>query len=147
MFEFRPLWLVSLRAPAAAFGPYWAALVATLGLGGYLTSRLHLERRLHLLAVAAALPLSPVLLATSSSMAAVAAAQTALQLLVVIVGIHAGLLLHNAVPSAIRAGVSSEVGTLSWVLFLPLSLGIGWLARAHGVHEAGWALVGAAALP
>ena len=34
VFEFGPLWLVSLQAPAAAFGPYWAALVATLGLGG-----------------------------------------------------------------------------------------------------------------
>jgi MFS family permease len=32
VFEFGPLWLVSLHAPAAAFGPYWAALVATGGL-------------------------------------------------------------------------------------------------------------------
>jgi MFS family permease len=46
VFEFGPLWLVALRAPATAFGPYWAVLVATLGLGGYLTSRLSLGRPL-----------------------------------------------------------------------------------------------------
>ena len=28
VFEFGPLWLVALAAPAAAYGPYWAALVA-----------------------------------------------------------------------------------------------------------------------
>ena len=31
VFEFGPLWLVALAAPAVLFGPYWAALVATLG--------------------------------------------------------------------------------------------------------------------
>jgi len=45
VFEFGPLWLVSLGAPAAAYGPYWAALVASLGVGGYLTSKLRLEDR------------------------------------------------------------------------------------------------------
>src|SRR5262249_23422473 len=36
VFEFGPLWLVSLDAPRALYGPYWAALVSTLGVGGYL---------------------------------------------------------------------------------------------------------------
>jgi hypothetical protein len=36
VLEFGPLWLVALAAPAALFGPYWAALVSTLGVGGYL---------------------------------------------------------------------------------------------------------------
>src|SRR5262249_39754244 len=34
VFEFGPLWLVALAASAALFGPYWAALVSTLGIGG-----------------------------------------------------------------------------------------------------------------
>lgn len=146
VFEFGPLWLVSLHAPTAAFGPYWAALVATLGVGGYLTSKLHLERRHAVLLLAGLLAATPILLATSNSVIAVVAAQTALQLLVAIIGIHAGLLLHDAVPSTIRAGVSSGVGTFSWVLFLPFSLVFGWLIRAHGVHSAGWVLVGAVSL-
>jgi hypothetical protein len=146
VFEFGPLWLVSLHAPAAAFGPYWAALVATLGIGGYLTSKLRLQRRKAVVLLAVALAATPILLATSNSIIAVVIAQTALQLLVAIIGIHAGLLLHDAVPSAIRAGVSSGVGTLSWLLFLPFSLAFGWLIRAHGVHSAGWTLVGVVGL-
>ena len=144
VFEFGPLWLVSLDAPAAAYGPYWAALVATLGLGGYLTSKLHLHRAWPVLAVAAVLAVTPVLLAVSRSVLAVVAAQTALLLILAIVGIHAGLLLHDAVPSAIRAGVSSGVGTLSWLLFLPFSLVFGWLLRDRGAQSASWVLAGIA---
>ena len=141
VFEFGPLWLVSLHAPAAAFGPYWATLVAAGGLGGYLASKLGLGRRGPAVLLAVALAAAPVLLATSNSALTVAIAQAALILGVAIIGIHAGLLLHDAVPSSIRTGVSSGVGTLSWVLFLPFSVALGWLLRAHGVRPAGWVLV------
>jgi hypothetical protein len=30
--------------------------------------------------------------------------------------------LHDAVPSTIRAGVASGVGTLTWLTFLPFAL-------------------------
>ena len=146
VFEFGPLWLVSLDVPAAAYGPYWAALVATLGLGGYLTSKLHLHRALPVLTVAAVMAVTPVLLAVSRSALAVATAQTALLLTLAIIGIHAGLLLHDAVPSSIRAGVSSGVGTLSWLLFLPFSLIFGWLLRDRGPQWASWVLVGVTSL-
>ena len=39
VFEFGPLWLVALAVPAAAYGPYWAGLVSTLGFGGLLVRR------------------------------------------------------------------------------------------------------------
>src|SRR6266568_3781885 len=145
VFEFGPLWLVALHAPAAAFGPYWAVLVATLGAGGYLAARLHLGRRSTALAVAAVLAGTPILLATSHVVVAVAAAQTVLQLTLAVTGIYAGRLLHDAVPSHIRAGVSSGAGTFSWMLFLPFSLGFGALARSHGVYTAGWIIVGTSA--
>jgi hypothetical protein len=44
VFEFGPLWLVALQAPAVLYGPYWAVLVSTLGIGGLLIAKLHLER-------------------------------------------------------------------------------------------------------
>ena len=46
VFEFGPLWLVALAAPAVLYGPYWAALVSTLGVAGLLIGKLNLERRL-----------------------------------------------------------------------------------------------------
>jgi Putative zinc-finger len=51
--------------------------------------------------------------------------------------------LHDAVPSAIRAGVSSGGGTLTWLLFMPFSLVFGWVARENGVYKSGYLLAGA----
>jgi hypothetical protein len=71
-------------------------------------------------------------------------AQAVLALALAVVAIHAGRLLHDGVPSHIRAGVSSGVGTFSWMLFLPFSIVFGALARAHGVRSSGWLLAAAA---
>lgn len=146
VFEFGPLWLVALAAPAALFGPYWAALVSTLGIGGFLTGKLNLDRRVTMSLLALGAPAAAIAVVQFRSLGTVIAAQTLLALLLAIFGIRAGKLLHDAVPSNIRAGVSSGAGTLSWVLFLPLSLVFGWFAHNHGVRLAGWFLVGAAAL-
>jgi hypothetical protein len=146
VFEFGPLWLVALHAPAAAFGPYWALLVATLGAGGYLAARLNLGRRSAALAVAAVLVGMPVLFVTSHVVLVIVAAQAVLALTLAVTGIHAGRLLHDAVPSNIRAGVSSGAGTFSWMLFLPFSLGFGALARTGGVYVAGWIFIGTCAV-
>ena len=140
IFEFGPLWLVALTAPAVLYGPYWAALVSTLGLGGYLAPRLDLDRRSVAFTMAALGVAATVTLAVSAELVAVVAAQTVIALLLAVIGIHAGKLLHDAVPSSVRTGVASAVGTLSWVVFLPASLFLGWLARDHGVGAAGWAL-------
>jgi hypothetical protein len=128
------------------FGPYWAALVSTLGVGGYLASKLDLARRPAVIGLAVAGPLATLALSQSGSLAAAIGAQAALALALAIIGIHAGRLLHDGVPSAIRAGVSSGVGTFSWMLFLPFSLVFGWFAREHGVQLSGWFLTGAASL-
>lgn len=146
VFEFGPLWLVALSAPAVLFGPYWAGLVSTLGVGGYLTSKLNLGRPATVIPLACAGPAITVILAMTHSVALVVTTQIALALLLAIIGIHAGKLLHDAVPSTIRAGVSSGVGTLSWLLFLPFSLVVGWLARQQGVAKSGWLLAAAAVL-
>jgi hypothetical protein len=143
VFEFGPLWLVALAAPAVLYGPYWAALVSTLGVAGLLIGKLRLQRRF-MLAVLIILPLGTALLLTwSRSLAVLVAAQIVLALVLAIIGIHSGRLLHDAVPSSIRAGVSSGAGTLTSVLFLPFSLVFGWAARENGVQRSGFLLVGA----
>jgi MFS family permease len=144
VFEFGPLWLVALDAPAALFGPYWAALVSTIGVGGYLAGKLNLERRSAVLALALVAPAAAFGLSQTGSLTAVIAAQAALALSLAIIGIRAGRMLHDGVPSNVRAGVSSGVGTLSWMLFLPFSLVLGSFARDHGVQSSGWFLAAAA---
>ncbi len=143
IFEFGPLWLVALHAAPGIYGPYWAALVSTLGLGGYLVSRLRLGNTATVVALAGLGPVAALGLVLSRSLALVILAQVALALLLAVIAIHVGKLLHDAVPSAVRTGVSSGVGTVSWLLFLPFSLVFGWLARAHGVGPSAWTILAA----
>ena len=143
VFEFGPLWLVEQGAPAVLYGPYWAVLVSTFGIAGLLIAKLNLERRL-MLAVLIILSLTASLLLTwTRSLTVLVAAQVVLGLVLAIIGIHAGRLMHDAVPSSIRAGVSSGAGTMTWVLFLPFSLVFGWAAQENGVHWSGFMFAGA----
>jgi hypothetical protein len=142
VFEFGPLWLVALAAPAVLYGPYWAALVSTLGVGGLLISKLHVERRLMLVVLITLSVATALLLTWTRSLPVVVVAQFVLALVLAIIGIHASRLLHDAVPSSVRAGVSSGAGTLTWVLFVPFSLVFGWTARENGIDTSGFMLAG-----
>ena len=146
VFEFGPLWLVALAVPAAAYGPYWAGLVSTLGLGGMLAGRLRLNRPAGAWATAVAMGLAALTLTVDTGLILVTAAQVTLALLVGLAAIHVSAVLHDAVPSAIRSGVASGVSSLSWLAFLPVALGFGALSTAHGVRSAGWLLVAASVL-
>jgi MFS family permease len=144
VFEFGPLWLVEVEAPAVVYGPYWAVLVSTLGVAGLLIGKLDLDRRL-LLAVLIILSLVTALLLTwTRSLPLLISAQVVLALVLAIISIHASRLLHDAVPSSVRAGVSSGGGTLTWTLFLPFSLLFGWVAAENGINWSGFMLAGAA---
>jgi MFS family permease len=83
------------------------------------------------------------LLTWTGALPVLAAAQVVLALALAIMAIHASRLLHDAVPSAIRAGVSSGAGTLTSLLFLPYSLVFGWVARENGINWSGFMLAGA----
>jgi hypothetical protein len=141
VFEFGPLWLVALAVPAAAYGPYWAGLVSTLGVGGLLAGRLRLDRPANAWAAAGAMTGAALLLTADTGLVAVTAAQVTLALLTGLAAIHVSAVLHDAVPSAIRSGVASGVSSLSWLAFLPVAVGFGALSAAQGVHRAGWLLV------
>ena len=146
VFEFGPLWLVALEAPAVLYGPYWAVLVSTLGVAGLLIAKLNLERRLMLALLMIVSLVTALLLTWSRSLPLLMAAQVVLALAVAIIAIHASRLLHDAVPSSVRAGVSSGGGTLTWVLFLPFSLAFGWVAAENGINRSGFMLIGAVAI-
>lgn len=143
VFEFGPLWLVALAVPAVLYGPYWAALMSTIGIGGLLVERLHLERPTRLFTATTLIVLACGTLTVSRNFLVVTAAQIVVALLLVGIGIHVTKLLHDATPSAVRAGVASGVSSLSWLVFLPFSLVFGLVSDAYGVHRAGLLLIGA----
>jgi hypothetical protein len=68
-------------------------------------------------------------------------APTALALALAVVSIHVTKLLHDAVPSTVRAGVASGVSAFTWIAFLPFAIGFGLLGDRIGVFRAGWLIV------
>jgi MFS family permease len=141
VFEFGPLWLVSLHAPPVVYGPYWAALITAMGLGGWVTARVPFARTSVPALLSAVVLIAAVVPVTTHAVPAVIAAQVVIALEVTILAVRAGFLMHEAVNATVRAGVSSAASTLSWATFLPIALVFGWLSRTHGVQSAGWVLV------
>jgi MFS family permease len=144
IFEFGPLWLVAMDAPMTLYGPYSAAVFGMVAVGGLTTGWLSRSPRLSLLGVAALAPTAALTLAITDNLHLVVLAQVALALALVVAEVRAGQLLHDAVGSHIRTGVASGVSTLSWLLFVPLAIGFGWVARHLGIHAGGWILTGIA---
>lgn len=141
MLEFGPLWLVALAVPAFWYGPHWAGLTSALGLGGLLGSRGWMKRRRPVALLAALMVGCSCVLATSAAPALVIVAQVVLTLAVVAVSIPVIHQLHDAVPSTIRAGVASGVSTLTWLVFVPFALVVGFVSDRRGVGDAGWLFV------
>ncbi|MET0864153.1 MAG: MFS transporter [Nakamurella sp.] len=141
ILEFGPLWLVALAVPAVFYGPYWAGMVSTLGLGGVLAGWIRLDRPVTSALVGAIMTAAATVLTFSDTVAVVMVAQIVLALLLVAAGIHVTRLLHDEIPSTVRTGVASGVSAISWMVFLPVALGFGMLTSADGLGAAGWLLV------
>ena len=106
-------------------------------MGGLLGSQAWLTSRWGALLVAAAIVGCGVVLALSDAVLVVIGAQVAMVLLVVAVGIPVLRRLHDAVPSSIRAGVASGVGTLTWLAFVPFAIAMGLLTDQLGRVQRG----------
>jgi predicted MFS family arabinose efflux permease len=146
IFEFGPLWLVASGTAPGLYGPFWAGLVSTLGLGGLLAGRVRLDRPAAVTTTIAVLTLASWALTASRNLLVVTIAQFAVALVVVTLSIYVSRVLHDAVPSTIRSGVVSGIGALSWISFLPFSLVFGEVSKAYGVDTAAWMITAVAAL-
>jgi MFS family permease/DNA-directed RNA polymerase specialized sigma24 family protein len=135
MLEFGPLWLVALLVPPFLYGPHWAGLTSALGLGGMLGSRGWFTRAWTVRVLAVAVVACCAVLVVSDYVVLVIGAQVVLTLLVVAVSIPVTRRLHDAVPSSIRAGVASGVGTITWLAFVPFALGFGAISETAGLSR------------
>jgi MFS family permease len=146
VYEFGPLWLVAVAAPAVLFGPYWAGLVSTTGLGALLAGRLNFNRPATVAGAGGLIVAAAVTLSVTRDIVAITLAQAMLGLLLTAITVHMSQVLHDAVPSNVRAGVASGVSTFTWLVFLPFSLIFGWVSDVTGVHAAALLLAGGAVL-
>jgi MFS family permease len=146
IFEFGPLWLVDVDADTAVYGPTWAALMSSLGLGGAIAGRVRLDAPTPAVVGAGLLVgAAAVLLVTRDAIVA-SAAQVVIATVSVAFGVVATRLLHDRVPSAVRSSVSSGVGAGGWLAFLPFALAFGTISERFGVNAAGWLLIAAGAV-
>jgi MFS family permease len=141
MLEFGPLWLVALLVPPFLYGPHWAGLTGALGVGGMLGAQAWLTRPAAVPVVGGVVVACGAILALSTHALLVVGVQVLLTLLVVAVSIPVTRSLHDAVPSSIRAGVASGVGTLTWLAFVPFALLVGGVSEQAGVGRAAWVFV------
>jgi len=146
LFEFGPLWLVALRTSPALYGPVTAAMLWVVGLAGLLAGRLKFDRLPTLAAIATGMTVCGLTVVAVHRALLVVAALVGMALLIVTVSIFMTRLLHDAIRSEIRSGVSSLVGTLTWIGFMPVALAFGLVTKAHGVYTGGWFIAGLAAL-
>jgi MFS family permease len=144
VFEFGPLWLVDADAGAATYGPAWAGLMASLGLGGALAGRVRPDNPRAVRALGLVLVASAATLVVSRHIVVITAAQVVVAMLSVTLGIFLTRVLHDAVPSDIRSGVASGVGAATWATFLPFAVGFGAMSQRWGVHAAGTTIVAVA---
>jgi MFS family permease len=141
MFEFGPLWLVALAAPAVLFGPHWAGLTSSFGVGGLLAGRVRFDAPATLATIVVLMGTSSAALVLSRHIGVIIGAQVLLAVLLVTTTIFLTAQLHEAIPSNIRSGVASGIGTFTWLGFLPFGLVFGQVSKHAGVHTAGWMIV------
>lgn len=144
VFEFGPLWLVELGSGAGAFGPAWAGLMASLGIGAWLGARLPLHSLAGRAGIAVSLVGAAAVLVVSRDALAATVAQVVVTTTAVAAGIVLTRMLHDAIPSAVRAGLASAVGLATWVTFLPLALVLGSVTERWGIAAAGIVIGGLA---
>jgi MFS family permease len=146
LLEFGPLWMVAVAAPALLYGPHWAGLTSAFGLGAALAGRLRFSQPATLATVVTLMLAFSLTLTASRTAAVIIVAQVGLAVLIVAVSTYLSRRLHDCVPSTIRAGVSSGVGTLTWIVFLPFAVAFGAVSDGAGVHTAGWMVVAVTAV-
>jgi MFS family permease len=142
LYEFSQLWLIALAAPIVVFGPANALLLATAGLGGLAAGYVKMHRYSVMLITLLVMLVSSIGLVLSRTTSVIVTFQVLLGIGLVGIGIIFTRLLHDSLPSKVRAGASSAVSTFSRLIFIPLSLSLGYVSKELDIFTAGWIIFG-----
>jgi MFS family permease len=134
LFEVDQLWPLALAMPLIWYGPLNALLLMGYGIGGPIAA--FIVKKRSLVIVWSIIAFIAVCLLTIHYMPLIAAAQfIAITLCIALETIALGKL-HDVLPSRLRSGASSVVGTLTNLLFIPLVYVFGKLTEDHSVFYA-----------
>ena len=146
IFEFGPLWQLALAAPVGLYGLANAAVLSAGGVGSRLAARLTPAKPATIVGMAVLLVASSLALVVVKSVVVVILAQGVLVAGGVGISMVFTRLLHDSLPSGVRAGAASGVSALSSMAFVLFALLFGVVSQHVGVFHAGWMVVGVALL-
>jgi hypothetical protein len=133
LIEFYQLWYLGLALPVIWYGPSCALMYSGAWSGGALAGWLRGGRAV-LVAGLGTLAIACGLFFPDPRL--VVGAQVATIFGVTVLNIVLMRYLHDAMPSTIRAGVSSVVSTIGYGVFVPTALAFGLFSRGHGIFAA-----------
>jgi hypothetical protein len=133
LIEFCQLWYLGLALPVIWYGPSCALIYSGAWSGGALAGWLRGGRAV-LVAGLGTLAIACGLFGRDPRL--VVGAQVATIFGVTVLNIVLTRYLHDAMPSAIRAGVSSVVSTIGYGVFVPTALAFGLFSRGRGIFAA-----------
>ncbi len=141
IYEFAQLWLIALHMPTAYFGFANAAMLASIGAGGIMVSRLHLYRYVRMTYTLVLLLGGAVGLIVLRNTVLIVLAQFVLA--TGLIGIHIifSRILHDNLAPSVRAGASSAASTLGRFLIIPSALFIGYIGERYSIFTAAYTLL------
>lgn len=141
LYEFSQLWFIEASTSQNLFGPIYAVVLSTSGIGGYLAGRTAKCRRKASVIAFVALFVNALVLTLPVNTWVILCAQTFVGTSIIVLSVLLTTDLHNNLPSRVRAGAASAVSSVMRVLFIPTSLLFGTISASYGTHSAGWILV------
>ncbi|HEY4387514.1 MAG TPA: MFS transporter [Ktedonobacteraceae bacterium] len=142
VFEFGPLWQLALAVPVGLYGIANAAVLSAGGAGSWLAARLTLSKSASVVGMAGLLVAASLALVTVRSAVIVILAQGVLVAGGVAVNTIFTRMLHDSLPSEVRAGAASGVSAFSSLAFVFFALLFGVMSQHAGIFHAGWMVVG-----
>lgn len=141
LYEFSQLWFIAVDVQPVLYGPAFALILATPGIGGLIAGKVVNHQNATVLGFAA-MVVSSVLLITSHEFVLLLAALVVLGVSVSVLSILLIKRMHDALSSDIRAGASSAVSTLGRGLLIVFALAFGAISTAVNVFTAAWLVMG-----
>lgn len=140
IYEFAQLWLLALNTPTAYFGIANAALLSSVGVGGILVSRLKLSRHIRMLPMLVLMLLSSLGLIYFRNIVGIVVSQFLFASSLISIYVIFSRLLHDMLPSSIRAGASSATNSLGRLAVIPMALLIGFVSQKYSIYKAAYIL-------
>jgi MFS family permease len=140
LYNLSPVWYLAFGLPVFWYGPAYALINVSPGIAGHV-AKFFAERDKKVVILAVFIALISFVLAARTSVIAIVVAQTIILTGCEILLILLSRKLHDVLPSHVRTGSSSTVGTFTQLVVIPFTYLFGQLSNSSSVFHAAWVVV------